>query len=259
MKSLAFILPTNIGEALLILVAVAFFPVVDGNALLPVLPVQILWINLVATVALALPLAFEAKEPDLMRRSPRRPGTPLLGGFVGFRTVLVAVLMATSGLLLFLHEYRRDLALGDEPGLALREAQTMVVTTVVLFQIFYLFNCRSLRDSVFRIGLFTNPAVWLGIGGLLVLQAGFVYLPVFHTLFGSAPLDGCRAPEVRSGGGSRPPGREPREGDPAAGRGGGVTMMKRLLEKRALVVGLPIVTGILMVALTLYYQSKESH
>ena len=189
-KSLAFILPTNIGEALLILVAVAFFPVVDGNALLPVLPVQILWINLVATVALALPLAFEAKEPDLMLRSPRRPGTPLLGGFVGFRTVLVAVLMATSGLLLFLHEYRRDLALGDEPGLALREAQTMVVTTVVLFQIFYLFNCRSLRDSVFRIGLFTNPAVWLGIGGLVVLQAGFVYLPVFHTLFGSAPLDG---------------------------------------------------------------------
>ncbi|HYN40677.1 MAG TPA: cation transporting ATPase C-terminal domain-containing protein, partial [Thermoanaerobaculia bacterium] len=114
----------------------------------------------------------------------------LLGGFVGFRTVLVAVLMATAGLLLFLHEYRRDLALGDEPGLALREAQTMVVTTVVLFQIFYLFNCRSLRDSVFRIGLFTNPAVWLGIGGLVVLQAGFVYLPVFHTLFGSAPLDG---------------------------------------------------------------------
>ena len=189
-KSLAFVLPTNIGEALLILVAVAFFPVVDGNALLPVLPVQILWINLVATVALALPLAFEAKEPDVMSRAPRRPGTPLLGGFVAFRTVLVAVLMAAAGIALFLHEYRRDLALGDEPGLALREAQTMVVTTVVLFQVFYLFNCRSLKDSVFRIGFFSNPAVWAGIAGLLLLQAGFVYLPVFHALFGSAPLDG---------------------------------------------------------------------
>ncbi len=188
-KSLAFVLPTNIGEALLILVAVAFFPVVDGNALLPVLPVQILWINLVATVALALPLAFEAKEPDVMSRPPRRPGTPLLGGFVAFRTVLVAVLMAAAGIGLFLHEYRRDLALGHEPALALREAQTMVVTTVVLFQVFYLFNCRSLRDSVFRIGLFSNPAVWLGIGGLLLLQAAFVYAPFFHALFGSAPLD----------------------------------------------------------------------
>jgi magnesium-transporting ATPase (P-type) len=189
-KSLAFVLPTNIGEALLILVAVAFFPVVDGQALLPVLPVQILWINLVATVALALPLAFEAKEPDVMSRPPRRPGTPLLGGFVAFRTVLVAVLMAAAGIGLFLYEFRRDLALGHEPALALREAQTMVVTTVVLFQVFYLFNCRSLRDSVFRIGLLSNPAVWLGIGGLLVLQAAFVYAPLFHALFGSAPLDG---------------------------------------------------------------------
>jgi Ca2+-transporting ATPase len=189
-KSLAFVLPTNIGEALLILVAVAFFPVVDGNALLPVLPVQILWINLVATVALALPLAFEAKEPDVMSRPPRRPGTPLLGGFVAFRTVLVAVLMAAAGIALFLHEYRRDLAHGDEPGLALREAQTMVVTTVVLFQVFYLFNCRSLKGSVFRIGLFSNPAVWAGIAALLLLQAAFVYLPLFHTLFASAPLDG---------------------------------------------------------------------
>lgn len=188
-KSLAFVLPTNIGEALLILAAVAFFPVVDGNALLPVLPVQILWINLVATVALALPLAFEAKEPDVMERPPRRPGTPLLGGFVAFRTVLVAVLMAAAGIALFLHEYRRDLALGDEPGLALREAQTMVVTTVVLFQLFYLFSCRSLTSSVFRIGLFSNPAVWIGIAGLLLLQAGFVFLPLFHALFGSAPLD----------------------------------------------------------------------
>ena len=189
-KSLAFVLPTNIGEALLILVAVAFFPVVDGAALLPVLPVQILWINLVATVALALPLAFEAREPDVMGRPPRRPGTPLLGGFVAFRTVLVAVLMAAAGVALFLHEYRRDLALGDDPALALREAQTMVVTTVVLFQVFYLFNCRSLRGSVFRIGLFSNPAVWIGVAALLLLQAGFVWLPVFHALFGSAALDG---------------------------------------------------------------------
>ena len=189
-KSLAFVLPTNIGEALLVLVAVAFFPVVDGNALLPVHPVQILWINLVATVALALPLAFEAKEPDVMERPPRRPGTPLLGGFVAFRTALVAALMAAAGIALFLHEYRRDLALGDDPVLALREAQTMVVTTVVLFQVFYLFNCRSLRDSVFRIGFLSNPAVWAGIAALLLLQAGFVFLPFFHALFGSAPLDG---------------------------------------------------------------------
>ncbi len=190
-KSLAFVLPTNIGEALLILVAVAAFPIEDGQPLLPVLPVQILWINLVATVTLALPLAFEAREPDVMSRPPRKPGTPILDGFLLLRTVGVAVLMAAASIGLFLHELRRDLAAGHEPGEALREAQTMAVTTIILFQVFYLLNCRSLKDSILKIGLFTNNAVWAGIGALLVLQAAFVYAPPLQLLFGSAPLDGA--------------------------------------------------------------------
>ena len=73
-KALAFVLPTNLGLALILVVAVAAFPIVGGEPVLPMQPVQILWINLVATVALALPLAFEAMEPDLMRRPPRRAG-----------------------------------------------------------------------------------------------------------------------------------------------------------------------------------------
>ncbi|MEW5930384.1 MAG: HAD-IC family P-type ATPase [Gemmatimonadota bacterium] len=188
-KSLAFVLPTNLGLAVILLAAVAFFPMAGGDPLLPMTPTQILWINLVATVALALPLALEAMEPDVMRRAPRRPDAPVLGGFVVARTVAVALLMAAGALGLFLYEYGLETGRGVPAEVALREAQTMAVTTVILFQVFYLLNCRSLRDSVLRIGLWSNPAVYLGIAALLALQAAFVYLPFMNAVFGTAPLN----------------------------------------------------------------------
>ena len=64
----------------------------------------------------------------------------------------------------------------------------MAVTSVILFQVFYLMNCRSLRGSVLDIGLFSNKWVYVGIGAILWLQLGFVYLPFMNALFGSAPL-----------------------------------------------------------------------
>jgi magnesium-transporting ATPase (P-type) len=91
-KSLAFVLPTNLGLALILIYAVLFFPFDPHTRLLllPIEPTQILWINLVAAVALALPLAFEAKEADLMTRPPRDPGAPLLSPFVLWRTLVAA-------------------------------------------------------------------------------------------------------------------------------------------------------------------------
>lgn len=189
-KSLAFVLPTNLGLALILLYAVAFFPFdpVSGELLLAMSPLQLLWINLVATVSLALTLAFEAKEPDVMRRPPRRPRAPVLSRFVLFRTILVAVLMTAGGVGMFLWDYRLDLARGMAQPAALAEAQTMTVTTIILFQIFYLFNCRSLHDSFFHLGVLSNPTIFLGIGLLLTLQVGYIYLPFTNTIFGSAPL-----------------------------------------------------------------------
>lgn len=195
-KSLAFVLPTNLGEALILLLAVLFFPIVDGLPLLPMMPTQILWINLVATVALALPLAFEAMEPDIMSRPPRRPGEPIMNRFVVIRTVLVALLMTAAAIGLFLHDFHSQMERIHATGQALeaaretayRKAQTMAVTTVIFFQIFYLLNCRSLRRSIFRIGLFSNPWIYVGIAVLIVLQLGFIYLPFMHTAFNSAPL-----------------------------------------------------------------------
>jgi len=191
------VLPTNLGLALILMWAVAFFPfaevthVIDGVAhtvrelLMPMTPAQLLWINLVAAVALALPLAFEAKEPNIMNRPPRDPAAPVLSGFIVMRTFVAAILMTAGAIGLFLYEFRAAGGSGPE---ALAKAQTMAVTTVIMFQIFYLLNCRSLRDSMLKIGVFSNPTVFMGIAAILALQAMFIYTPFMQAIFETSPL-----------------------------------------------------------------------
>src|SRR5690606_12272048 len=106
---------------------------------------------------------------------------PIMNRFVLTRTVLVALLMTGGAIALFLWEYNKELPHVGH-NLALREAQTMTVTAVIFFQIFYLLNCRSLRASVFSIGLFSNMTIYLGIAVLLVAQAAFVYLPALQLI-----------------------------------------------------------------------------
>jgi len=196
-KSLAFVLPTNLALAGILAVAMFFFPTVtvDGVKvlLMAMSPTQILWINLVASVTLSIPLAFEILEPNAMRRAPRPADEPVFSRFILYRLIMVAMLMTAGGCALFLWEYYR--IVGDLPltaarhAMALSEAQTLCVTVVTFSQIFYLLNCRSLRDSIFSLGVMSNPSVFAGIGILLILQLCFMYLPQFRTLFGSAPLD----------------------------------------------------------------------
>jgi magnesium-transporting ATPase (P-type) len=171
-KAIAFVLPTNIGEALIVLVAVLAFPFVNGLPHLPVEPTQILWVNLIATVTLALPLAVEVAEPGLMARRPRDPGAPVIGRLEVIRTIVVSVMMAAAAVTLF----------------ELRDDQTIVITTIVLFQVFYLLECRSLRHSILYVGLWTNPWALAGIAAVIGLQAIFVYAPPMQEVFGSAPL-----------------------------------------------------------------------
>jgi Ca2+-transporting ATPase len=191
LKSLAFVLPTNLGLALILIYAVAFFPFDSATKelLLPMLPVQLLWINLVATVSLALPLAFEAKEPDIMHRQPRSPKEPVLNRFIIVRTLWTAILMAAGALGLFHYVYSKDLAASVPSPVALSQAQTVTVSTVILFQIFYMFNCRSLKGSVLKIGLFSNPSVFAGVAVLLLLQSAFIFAPWLQGVFGSSAID----------------------------------------------------------------------
>ena len=196
-KSLAFVLPTNLGLACILSVSIFFFPtvLVDG---LPVLllamsPTQTLWINLVASITLSVPLAFERLEPDAMRRPPRPPDEPVFSAFIVLRLILVAALMTAGACGLFLWEYYRFA--GDLPLTAARHdhalavAQTICVTTVTFTQCFYLLTCRSLRTWFLSQGLFSNPAIFVGIGVLLLLQGGFIYLQPLQQLFTSALLE----------------------------------------------------------------------
>ena len=189
-KSLAFLLPTNLGLALILIYGIMFFPFdpVTRELLLPMLPTQLLWINLVAAVALALPLAFEVKEPDVMSRPPRNPDAPLFNSFVVFRVAAVSVLMTWGAIALFSMEYGQAQAAGIAPEQALARAQTIGVTFVIFFQVFYLIHCRSLKDSIRAIGWFSNPTIFWGIGVLLALQALFVYLPFFQRVFRTEAL-----------------------------------------------------------------------
>lgn len=191
LKSLAFLLPTNLGLAFILIYGIMFFPFnpVTRELLLPMLPTQLLWINLVAAIALALPLAFEVKEPNVMMRPPRRPSAPLFNNFITFRVVFVSVLMTLGTILLFTYEYKTAINNGIAASEGISKAQTIAVTFVIMFQIFYMINCRSLKDSVFKIGLFSNKFVFTGIGAILAMQALFIYTPFFQKIFGTTALD----------------------------------------------------------------------
>jgi Ca2+-transporting ATPase len=190
-KSLVFLLPTNFGLALILIYGIIFFPfsAITKELLLPMLPTQLLWINLVAAIALALPLAFEAKEPNVMRRPPRNPDKPLFNRFVTFRVIFVSIIMTTGALILFNWEYSKALSGGVSNADALTKSQTIVVTYIIMFQIFYMINCRSLKDSLSRIGIFSNKTIFIGIASILALQALFVYNPFMQTVFETASLD----------------------------------------------------------------------
>ncbi|OAI16064.1 carbonate dehydratase [Methylomonas lenta] len=173
-KFIAWTLPTNLGEGLLIMAAVF------ANVALPITPVQILWINMTTAVLLGLMLAFEPKEPGLMDRQPRNPNQPILTKHLVFRVCLVGLLLLTSAFGLFEWELSH--------GESLAKARTVAVNVFVCCELFYLFNCRSLRYSMFKVGLFSNLWVIFGVFSMILLQALFTYWPPMQTLFGSEAI-----------------------------------------------------------------------
>jgi len=174
-KAILFILPTNGGQGFVMLVAVLF------GLTLPLTPVQILWVNMVVAITLAMALAFEPAEPGIMRRPPRKPGTPILDRTFIIRLAIVSLLIGGATIAMF----EVELAL----GMPLDLARTMAVNTLVVAQAFYLFNARFLTTSSLRLDLlFTNRAVWLAVGVLFLLQLAFVYLPLMNSAFGTTPL-----------------------------------------------------------------------
>lgn len=171
-KFIVWTLPTNCGEGLVISAAIF------ADVALPITPVQILWINMSTAILLGLMLAFEPKEPALMHRKPRDPQQPILTGQLVFRILLVGVLMLIGAFGLF----EWELAHGE----SLDSARTIAVNVFVFSEMFYLFNCRSLKYSMFHVGVFSNLWVIFGAVCMTLLQLLFTYWPPMQKLFGSA-------------------------------------------------------------------------
>ncbi|MFM2007184.1 MAG: hypothetical protein RLZZ09_2839 [Pseudomonadota bacterium] len=173
-KFITFTIPTNIGQGLVVLIAILL------GITLPILPVQVLWLNMSTAVLLGLPLAFEAKEKNLMQRSPRHPDQPILTRLLVFRSAVVGIMLTAAAFWLF----EWELAEGEP----IAKARTAAVNVFAIGQAFYLLNCRSLTHSQFKIGIFSNPMIWAGITMMLLAQTAITYLPSMNRLFHTMPL-----------------------------------------------------------------------
>jgi Ca2+-transporting ATPase len=173
-KIITWTLPTNLGEGLIILLAVL------AGITLPILPIHILWINMTTVGVLGIVLALEQKEPGIMNRPPRDPKAPILSRELLLRILLVGMIILIGAFGLFEWELLT--------GASVDQARTVAVNVVVVVEMFYLFNCRSLTQSMFRLGLFSNPWVILGLAGMIVLQLLFTYAPFMNRFLSSAPI-----------------------------------------------------------------------
>ena len=173
-KCVTWTLPTNIGEGLIIMVAVF------AGVTLPIQPVQILWINMTTAVLLALMLVFEGKEPGLMARPPRDLQAPILTSTLAFRIGVVGVLLLVGSFGLFQWELSQ--------GQSLEVARTAAVNMFVFGELFYLFNCRSLEFSMWHVGVFSNRWLLIGVTLMIGLQLLFTYWSWMNQTFRSSPL-----------------------------------------------------------------------
>lgn len=173
-KTILFILPTNGAESFLIMASILL------GTMIPLTPIQILWVNMVSSVTVSLALAFERIEPGAMKRPPRNPVTPLLSGYYIFRILFVSVLLGGGTLAMNMSMLDN----GYEQG----TVNTVTMQTIVLAQMFHLFNCRTELEPAFGKGFFANKAVFVVSGLLIALQMSITYLPFMNNVFGTVPL-----------------------------------------------------------------------
>jgi magnesium-transporting ATPase (P-type) len=174
-KVVAMVLPTNAGETGALLVALVF------GFILPITPLQILWVNMVTGVALELTLAFERTEAGAMQRPPRPRSEPLLSGMLWWQVLFVSVLFVagTTGVFFW----------AIDQGGSLEHARTLVVNTLVAMQVFYLFSARYIHGAALSWeGLLGTPAVLIGVAAVVLAQIALTYGPWLNAAFGTEAL-----------------------------------------------------------------------
>lgn len=174
-KALLFILPTSAAEALVVLVAAL------AGVALPITPVQILWVNMVTAVTLALALAFEPLEQGILSRPPRAPGRPLVTGFMVWRAAWVGVLLTVGIFWLFTR--------ARASGIDLAAARTVAVNALVAGEAVYLFNARRWIAPGWTLeALLANRWAWLSVAVLALMQAALTCWRPAQAVFGTAAI-----------------------------------------------------------------------
>ncbi len=175
-KAILHMLPTNAGQSLTIMMAILM------GLTLPLTPVQVLWVNMVTSVTLAMALAFEKSEPGVMDRAPRDPNAPLLSGFLLWRIPFVAIL-------LWIGTFGHFVWMETVAQVPQEVARTVAINTLVAGQAFYLLTLRLIHEPVLvGLAVFRSSAMWIAIGILVGLQLAFTYAPWANALFGTAPI-----------------------------------------------------------------------
>jgi magnesium-transporting ATPase (P-type) len=174
-KAMLFLLPTNVAQALVIAVAIFF------GFTMPITAPQVLWVNMVTSVALGLVISFEPHEVDVMQRPPRAVDRPIVTGFGIWRIVFVGLALLAYTLMAFF--WMKSQGASDSL------ARTVAVNAITIGQVFYLLNSRYLLDSSLSLAAHMgNKYLPLGIGAVVVLQIIFTYAPPFQAMFGNEAI-----------------------------------------------------------------------
>lgn len=174
-KFIRYLLSCNVGEVLtMFLAALLGFP-------LPLLPIQILWVNLVTDGLPAMALGVDNPDPDLMHRPPRHPRESVFAHGLAWKIAGRGVQIGLSSLGLFVAGWvlYSDLAM----------ARTMAFTTLVFCQLFHVFECKSERYSPFEVGFFSNQFLVMAVLVSVCMQLAVLYLPSLQVVFKTVPLD----------------------------------------------------------------------
>jgi len=198
-KFIRYLLSSNMGEVLTMFLAIIAADILgltaaDGHFFLPLLAVQILWINLVTDGGPALALGMDPAEPDQMERAPRPATEPVIDRAMWLTIVLVGVVMSL-GTLIVLDGYLPGglfefVTFSTDPDYVLRYGRTMAFTTLVMFQMFNVFNCRSATLSIFRVGIFKNRWLLVAVAVSILLHAVVIYWTPMQNAFETVALSG---------------------------------------------------------------------
>lgn len=173
-KTIYFSLPTAFAQGLLVVVSILL------DRPLPLSSVQILWLNMVTTITLSFALGFEPLGKDRMSDPPRDPNQNILNGYAVFRIVYVSILLAALGFVV--NDFLAN------RGASEAVMQTTLIMTIVFGQVFYMINCREIKDFSINSQILHNKVLWLSLLVLLILQTLLIYAPFMHTILGTATI-----------------------------------------------------------------------